>query len=78
MTWLHRMLLRLMPRGHRARYGADISRVFAEQRASASFAGRISLWVKEVAAILIVAIRERWPRRDRAHGSVVGLSLIHI
>jgi len=72
MTWLHRMLLRLMPRGHRARYGADISRVFAEQRASASFAGRISLWVKEVAAILIVAIRERWPRRDRAHGSVVG------
>lgn len=72
MTWLHRTLLRLLPRGHRARYGADISRVFAEQRASASFAGRISLWVKEVAAILIVATRERWPRSGRARGSVAG------
>lgn len=63
MTWLHRALLRLWPRGRRDRYGADISRVFAEQRASASVAGRVSLWAKEIAAILVVAIRERWPRR---------------
>jgi hypothetical protein len=65
MTSLHRMLLRLLPRARRARYGADIARVFAEQRASASFAGRISLWAREIAAILGVAIRERWPRRRR-------------
>jgi len=72
MTWLHRALLRLLPRGHRDRYGADISRVFAEQRASASFAGRISLWLKEIAAILVVAGRERWVRRGEVQGASVG------
>lgn len=72
MTWLHATLLRLLPRSHRVRYGADISRVFAEQRASASFAGRIGLWAKEITAILVVAARERWPRRGRARGSVAG------
>ena len=68
MTWLHRTLLRLLPRARRDRYGADISRVFAEQRASASFAQRIALWVKEITAIFVVAVRARWPRMDRAQG----------
>jgi len=72
MTWLHQALLWLLPRRHRARYGADIARVFAEQRASASFTGRISLWTKEISAILAVAARERWPRRNRAGRSVGG------
>lgn len=60
MTWLHRTLLRLLPRDQRHRYGSDIARVFAEQCAAASFTGRISLWTKEILAIVGVAIRERW------------------
>jgi putative ABC transport system permease protein len=65
VTWLHHTLLRLLPRDRRDRYGADISRVFAEQRASATVTERITLWAKETGAILLVAIRERWPRRHR-------------
>lgn len=71
MTRLHRTLLRLLPRDHRRRYGADIARVFAEQCAAASFTGRISLWTKEIVAIVGVAIRER--RRGGGDGSPRGL-----
>ena len=72
MTWLHRTLMRLLPLDRRNRYGADIARVFAEQRASASSAERLSLWVKEIAAILVVAVRERRPRRGGTLGSAGG------
>jgi predicted permease len=72
MTWLHHTLLRLLPRHHRTRYGADIARVFAEQRAAASFAGGLRLWAQEIRAIVVIATRGRWPRRGLEPGSSIG------
>src|SRR5688572_13987211 len=57
-------MLRLLPRAYRERYGADISRVFQEQRRSASTFERVGLWVTEIVAILRIAIRGKLPRRS--------------
>lgn len=71
MTWLHRALLRLLPGEQRHRYGAEIARVFSEQCAHASLAGRVNLWTKEIIAIARQAVRGR-QSTHRAAGSPAG------
>jgi len=63
MSRLHRALLRLLPSRRRERHGAEIERVFAEQRAVARPRERLRLWVKEIAAVARVAVIERVPGR---------------
>jgi putative ABC transport system permease protein len=61
----YRLLLHLLPRDRRDRYGADMAAVFADQRRAARKSGilRVTvLWMKEVGGLTRFSLRERLSR----------------
>lgn len=68
---IYRLLLGLLPRELRDRFGADIGATFADRlRNARSVPERARIWVQGVADILVHSFLERVPRADpgRGHG----------
>lgn len=69
----YRVLLRLLPRRRRERYGAEMAAVFAEVRAQArrerGLAGVAVAWMKEMRDVVRSGIRQRLGRQTSAPGN---------
>src|SRR5262245_28795489 len=66
---MYRLLLRLLPRRRRDRFGDEMAQVFAEQRARVTPGRAAVLWMKESVGLVRFGVREwyrAWTTRRRA------------
>ena len=65
----YRLLLRLLPRHRRERYGDEMAVVFAELRSRATLPRLVVLWMKEFGGLVRFSARERTQRMPATSGS---------